>query len=80
MTVREQILEVLSNQLGTPYDKITDDKHIVNDLGADSLDVIEIAIEIEEEVDIRLPDDEARSVTTVGELIKLVEQKVQTQC
>ena len=75
MTVREQILEVLSNQLGTPYDKITDDKHIVNDLGADSLDVIEIAIEIEEEVDIRLPDDEARSVTTVGELIKLVESK-----
>lgn len=73
--VFEKIREILFEQLEYDEDKITMESSIVDDLGADSLDVVDLVMSIEEEFDIEIPDEEIETVKTVGDLVKFVESR-----
>lgn len=72
--VQERVIEIVSEQLGVEKDKVTPDTHFVNDLGADSLDTVELVMELEEEFDITIPDDAAEKIQKVGEAIEFIEK------
>ena len=73
MSVEERVIEIVSEQMGVAKDQVTKDTSFVNDLGADSLDTVELVMEFEEEFDITIPDEEAEKIQTVGQAIKYIE-------
>ena len=70
-----KIRELIAEQLNKKVEDVTDDKEIVKDLGADSLDVIEMLMSLEEEYNITVPGEEVVNIKTVGDIIKLIEAK-----
>ena len=70
----EKLRELLCEQLEIDEDRITMDTHIVNDLGADSLDVVELLMSLEDEYDITITDDAVRELYTVREVVEFVEK------
>lgn len=72
MDIRATINKIVSEHLGVPQDKIKDDSDLVNDLGADSLDLIELVIAGEEAFDIKISEEEADKLTTVSSIVDLV--------
>lgn len=76
MTQADRTRRILREVLGVDAERLTDDADLINDLGADSLDAIELLIEAEDEFGIEVTDDEAEACTTVGDWIKLVEGRV----
>ncbi len=76
-SVQERVIDIVAEQLGADKEKITADTHFVNDLGADSLDTVELVMELEEEFDINIPDDAAEKIQTIGEAVGFIEQHTQ---
>ena len=74
MSVEERVIEIVSEQMGVAKDQVTKDTSFVNDLGADSLDTVELVMEFEEEFDITIPDEEAEKIQTVGAAIQYIEE------
>jgi acyl carrier protein len=72
-TVEERVIDIVSEQLGVDKDKINLDTSFVNDLGADSLDTVELVMELEEEFDISIPDESAEKIQKVGEAVSFIE-------
>lgn len=70
----EKIRDILSEQLDFDADRITPDTDIANDIGADSLDIVEFIGTLEDEFNISIPQNELTNVTTVGELAEVVEK------
>lgn len=75
MAVSDKIKELIANQLNKPIDEITDEKDVKVDLGADSLDIVEMIMAFEDEFGISVQDEEGAGVKTVGDIIKLIESK-----
>ncbi len=73
-SVEERVVNIVAEQLGVDKEKITRDSNFVNDLGADSLDTVELVMELEEEFDINIADDAAEKIQTVGEAINHIEK------
>lgn len=73
MSTFEKVKEIVVNKLGVDASKVTEKASFVNDLGADSLDVVEIVMEVEKEFGIQIPDDAATQLTTVGDAVKYIE-------
>ena len=73
MSVEAKVIEVVVEQLGVDKDKITRDTSFVNDLGADSLDTVELIMELEEEFDTTIPESTAEQIQTVGQAIDFLE-------
>jgi acyl carrier protein len=73
VSVEERVIEIVSEQMGVAKDQITRETSFVNDLGADSLDTVELVMEFEEEFDITIPDEEAEKIQTVGQAIQFIE-------
>jgi acyl carrier protein len=73
-SVPERVIEIVADQLGVDKEKITRETSFVNDLGADSLDTVELVMELEEEFDINIPDDAAEKIQTVGQAIDFIEK------
>ena len=73
-SVEERVKDIVSEQLGVDKDKVTPETSLVNDLGADSLDTVELVMELEEEFDITIPDDAAEKIQTVGQAIKFIQE------
>ncbi len=73
MTTFEKVKKIVSEKLGAQEDKVTETADFVNDLGADSLDVVEFVMEVEKEFDITIPDEEATKLKTVGDAVKYIE-------
>ena len=73
-SVEERVVNIVAEQLGVDKDKIKRESNFVNDLGADSLDTVELVMELEEEFDINIPDDAAEKIQTVGEAIDHIEK------
>ena len=73
--VEERVLNIVCEQLGTTRDKITNETSFINDLGADSLDTVELVMEFEDEFDISIPDEDAEKIQTVGAAITYIEEK-----
>ena len=76
-SVEEKVVDIVSEQLGVSKDQITSDTSFVNDLGADSLDTVELVMELEEEFDINIPDDAAEKIQTVGQAVEHIQQAVE---
>ena len=74
MSTFDKIKEVIIDNLGVDEAAITEEAHFVNELGADSLDTVELIMEFEEEFSIEIPDEEAENITTVTSAIKYIDE------
>ena len=72
--VQERVTKIVAEQMGTDKAKITLETSFVNDLGADSLDTVELVMELEDEFDVSIPDEDAEKIQTVGQAIKYIEE------
>jgi len=72
-TIEEGVIAIVAEELSVEKDKIRRETTFIQDLGADSLDIVELIMALEEEFDISIPDDEAEKITTVGEAIDHIE-------
>ena len=70
--ISDKIKQLIADHLGT-VKKITEDANFVDDLGADSLDTVELIMEFEKEFNIQIPDDQAENIATVGQAISYIE-------
>jgi len=66
----DRVKKIIVDQLGVDESKITEDSSFVDDLGADSLDIVELIMAFEEEFDIEIPDEDAEKIKTVGDAVK----------
>ena len=73
MSTLEKVIELMAEQLNVPAEKISVEKEIVKDLGADSLDVVEMLMNLEEEFSVTVPDEEAVNIKTVQDVVDLIE-------
>ncbi len=71
--VQERVKNIIVEQLGVEADQVKPEAQFVNDLGADSLDTVELIMALEEEFDIEIPDDVAEKIKSVGEAVKYIE-------
>ena len=72
--VFEKIRAILCEQFELDEDRVTMDSNLISDLGADSLDVIDLAMSIEDEFDLEVPDEEIEKIKTVADIVKFVEE------
>ena len=70
----EKIAKMLAEQLGIPQSKVTLESRIIDDLGADSLDVVELLMALEDETGKTIPDDEVAEIKTVGQIVEVLEK------
>ncbi len=75
MAVEDKVKSIIVEQLGVKPEEITPAASFIDDLGADSLDTVELIMALEEEFSIEIPDEDAEKLTTVGMAIKYIEQK-----
>lgn len=75
-TTFEKVRDVIVEKLGVDAAKITEDASFIDDLGADSLDTVELIMQFEEVFDIEIPDEEAETITTVGAAVKYIDGKL----
>nr|MBO4518005.1 acyl carrier protein [Clostridia bacterium] len=72
MAIADRVKELISKQLNKPVADITEEKEVVKDLGADSLDVVEMLMNLEEECGITISEEDAVNIKTVGDIISLI--------
>jgi acyl carrier protein len=75
--VFDRVKAIVVEQLGVEADQVTPQSKFVEDLGADSLDVVELVMALEEEFDLEIPDEDAEKIATVGEAVKYIESHVE---
>jgi len=76
MIDREKFKEIIVDRLGADPNEITDDASFIDDLGADSLDTVELVMAFEEEFDIEIPDEDAEKLTSVGKALEYLEKRL----
>lgn len=72
----EKVVRVISEQLGIKESEITMESSFVNDLGADSLDIVEMIMGLEAEFDMEFPDEEAENIVTVGDAVNYIRDRI----
>ncbi|MBP1549908.1 MAG: acyl carrier protein [Oscillospiraceae bacterium] len=73
LMVFDKVKEIIVDQLDVDADKVTNGANIQDDLGADSLDVVDLVMSLEEEFDIEIPDEAVEGIKTVGDIVKYIE-------
>lgn len=73
-SIEEQVAEIISEQLGVEKGQITLETSFINDLGADSLDQVELVMEFEQKFDMEIPDEEAEKIQTVGDAVRYIKE------
>ena len=73
--VSDRVRAIIAEQLGVKLEEVTDSASFIEDLGADSLDTVELVMALEEEFGIEIPDEDAEKMVTVGDAVKYIEQK-----
>jgi len=74
-TVDERVKKIIAEQLGVEEDEVTSEASFVEDLGADSLDTVELVMALEEEFGIEIPDEDAEKILTVGKALDYIKEK-----
>lgn len=74
--IASRVKAIIVDKLGVDENEVTQEASFTNDLGADSLDTVELIMEFEKEFNIAIPDDQAEKITTVGETIKYIEGNI----
>ncbi len=72
-SIRDRVVEIVCEQMGTTKDKVSEATSFINDLGADSLDTVELVMEFEDEFDLNIPDEDAEKIQTVGDAVTYIE-------
>ena len=72
--IAERVRKIVVDHLGAEEDKVTDNASFIDDLGADSLDTVELVMAFEEEFEIEIPDDAAEKIQTFGDAVKFIEE------
>ena len=75
-SVQDRVIDIVANQLMVGADQITSETSFINDLGADSLDTVELVMELEEEFDITVEEEELQDLPTIGDAFKLISSKL----
>ena len=75
MALTDEVKAIIAEQLGVKIEEVTDNASFVDDLGADSLDTVELVMALEEKFAVEIPDQDAEKMSTVGEAIKYLEEK-----
>ena len=76
-SVRDKVIKIVCEQMGQSEDKVNEETSFINDLGADSLDTVELVMELEDEFELSIPDEEAEKIRTVGDAIKYIDEHSQ---
>ncbi len=74
MEIFDKVKEIIIEQLGVAEDAVTEDAAFIDDLGADSLDIVELIMALEEEFDIEIPDAEAEKIVTVRDAVEYIKE------
>ena len=74
--VFEKVRDILVDQLDVEEEKVTMDASITDDLGGDSLDVVDLVMSLEEEFDVEIPDNQVENIKTVGDIVRYIEDNV----
>jgi acyl carrier protein len=74
--VESKVKAIIVDKLGVDESEVTPDANFTNDLGADSLDTVELIMEFEKEFDISIPDEDAENIATVGSAVKYLQEKI----
>ena len=74
--VADRVRAIIAEQLGVKLEEVTDSASFIEDLGADSLDTVELVMALEEEFGIEIPDEDAEKMASVGDAIKYIESKI----
>ena len=74
--VQDQVKKIVIDHLGIDESKVTPEAKFIDDLGADSLDTVELVMAFEEEFDIEIPDDAAETIQTFGDAVKFINEKI----
>lgn len=75
MAIFDKVKAIIVEQLGVEEDEVKMESSFVDDLGADSLDIVELVMALEEEFDMEIPDEDAEKIRTVGEVIKYIQDR-----
>ena len=78
-SVEERVIAIVCENLGVNKEQVTRNTNFIEDIGADSLDIVELIMELEEEFDIQIPDDQAEKIKTVGEAIDYIENAIKNK-
>ena len=73
--IEDRVKKIVAEQLGVKVDEVSNESSFVDDLGADSLDTVELVMALEEAFDIEIPDEAAEGIATVGDAVKYIEEK-----
>jgi len=74
--IETRVKQAIVDKLGVEESKVTTDASFINDLGADSLDTVELVMKFEEEFEIKIPDEDAEKITKVGDAVEYISQKL----
>ncbi|MEJ2594693.1 MAG: acyl carrier protein [bacterium] len=74
--VREKVVSIIVDKLGVEESEVTNEASFTNDLGADSLDTVELIMEFEKEFNLSIPDEEAEKIETVGNAVSYIENNI----
>jgi acyl carrier protein len=74
MAIIDKVKSIIIEQLGVEESEIKDEASFIDDLGADSLDIVELVMALEEEFDLEIPDEDAEKIRTVGDAIKYIQE------
>ncbi|MCX7856901.1 MAG: acyl carrier protein [Deltaproteobacteria bacterium] len=79
MTVAEKVKKIIVEQLGVSEAEVTPEAKFIDDLGADSLDIVELIMAFEDEYGIEIPDEDAEKIETVGDAIRYIEEHIKSK-
>lgn len=74
--ILDRMAEILVDQLGIDEDEVTMDANFIEDLNADSLDIVELVMNLEQEFDLMIPDEEAENIRTVGDAVNFIQENL----
>ena len=77
--IRQRVIDIVCEHLAVNKDQVTDNTSFIEDIGADSLDIVELVMELEEEFDIQIPDEQAEKIKTVGEAVEYIKVAVKNK-
>ena len=76
MDIFEQVKKILCDQLDLEEEQVNEDSEVIDDLGADSLNIVDLVMTLEEEFDTEIPDEDIENLKTVGDIVKYIEDRV----
>ncbi|MBO8126715.1 MAG: acyl carrier protein [Firmicutes bacterium] len=77
MDVFEKVKEIVVEQLGVSEDEVTMEASFIDDLGADSLDIVELVMAFEDKFDLEIPDEDAEGITTVADAVNYIKERIE---